>query len=270
MKTIWLKILNLINKNKTTGIIILLILILFGVIYIQRQRIEHWKDNYNNEVNLNVALNDTVRTYRNQRNELVVEKQTIQASVKRLEEINDRLTDSQKELMTRIREANKKNSIIAAALIETNAKIDSLLDASVGGDVVIDTAKKTINFNNLTAEKSFFKYDIDVNNVLPVHPDIRPTMLFKSIILPNQQFIDFSWKDDKKKGYPISFSVSNTNPYFSTVNIESYAIPNITKKHLDPNGWQKIGNFLFKHGKTVIYFGAGAVVGGGTVYLLTK
>jgi len=106
--------------------------------------------------------------------------------------------------------------------------------------------------------------------VLPAHLDTKPTLTFNSIQLPNKQFVDFYWKDNKKKGYPVTFSVSNSNPYFKVVNLESYIIPNVDKKYLDPNGWQKIGNFIFKNGKTILYVSVGAAAGAGAVYLLTR
>lgn len=258
------------KNHLLVAVIIVLILGLSGIVYYQHQRIKYWKDNYQSEVNLNEALNDTITWYQNKHKEWVAEKQTIQTTIERLEELNGKLTDNQKELLARIKEAEKNYSIIAAALIQTNAKIDSLLDKDAGGVVVIDTTNKSLNFNNLASRDSTFRYDIDVNHVLPAFADIKPSLLFKSIELPNKQFIDFYWKNDKKKGYPVTFSVSNSNPYFKTVNLDSYIIPNIDKKYLDPNGWQKIGNFIFKNGKTIIYIGVGTAIGAGTVYLLTR
>lgn len=270
MKNIWSKLWKLIKGNKLIAFVVILLLILFATVYFQHQRIQHWKDKYKDEVNINDALNDSVVYYLNKHMEWVAEKQTIQASIKKLEEINGKLTDFQKELLVRIKEIEKKNSIIAAALIQTNVKIDSLMDKDAGGQVDVDTVKKMINFNNLSSIDSSFRYDIDINNVLPAFKEIKPTLLFKSIELPNKQFISFYWKDNKKKGYPVTFSVSNSNPYFKVVNLDSYIIPKVDKKYLDPNGWQKIGNFMFKNGKTILSISVGAAAGAGAVYLLTR
>jgi hypothetical protein len=127
-----------------------------------------------------------------------------------------------------------------------------------------------VNINNLAAKDTSFIYDIDVNYVLPAYPDIKPTMLFKTIEIPNKQMVTFQWKNDKKKGYPISCMVSNSNKYIKVTNLESYAIPPLDKVHLNPNGWQKIGNFFIKNGRTILYVGVGAAAGAGGYYLLTK
>ena len=270
MKKIWQKLWELMKGNKVTTFVIVLILLLSSIVYVQKQRIEHWRDLYQDEVNLNDALSDTITHHKNRHNEWVAEKRAIQATVEKLEEINNKLTDNQKEMLIRIKEIEKKNSIIAAALIETNVKIDSLMDKDAGGIVDIDTINKKINFNNIASRDSAFKYDIDVNHVLPSHLDVKPTLLFKSLEFPNKQFINFYWKDERKKGYPVMFSVSNSNQYFKTSNIDSYIIPNIDKKHLDPTGWQKIENFLFKNGNKLFYIGIGAAGGAGAYWLLTK
>ena len=62
-------------------------------------------------------------------------------------------------------------------------------------------------------------------------------------------------------GYPVSFSITNSNDFFKTENIESYVIPNITKEHLNPNGWQKVQNFYYKNKNSVIYTTIGVGVG---------
>jgi hypothetical protein len=272
MKSIWSKLLELIKGNKVTTFVIALILILLGIVYFQNQRISHWKDKYQTEVKLKDALIDSVKYYQNARKEWVAEKLTIQETIKNLEKMYGQLSDSQKELIARIKELNKKNEVIAAALITTETKIDSLLiiAGKDGNEVTVDTTKKMINFNNLAAKDTSFVFDIDVNSVLPAHLDIKPTMLFKSIEIPNKQFATFQWKNDKKKGYPISFSISNSNKYVKVVGLESYAIPPLDKLKINPTGWQKVGNFFIKNGRTVLYVGVGAAAGAGAVYLMTK
>ena len=182
------------------------------------------------------------------------------------------LSDSQKELIQRIKELGKKNDVIAAALITTEAKIDSLLakDGSDGNVVTVDTTKKMVNINNLAAKDTSFVYDIDVNGVLPAFPGLKPYLLFKSIEIPNKQFVEFHWKNEKQKGYPIAFSISNSNKYIKTIGVDSYAIPPLDKLKLDPSGWDKFGNFMIKNGRTIMYIGIGTGIGAGTYWLLTK
>ena len=215
---------------------------------------------------------DSVDYYQNKHKEWVAEKLTIQETIKNLEKMYGQLSDSQKELLERVKELNKKNSVISAALIRTEVKVDSLLakDGVDGGTVTVDTTEKKVNFNNLVSKDSTFRYNIDVNHILPAYKDIKPTLLFKSLEFPNKQFIEFHWKNDKEKGYPIAFSTSNSNQYFKTINIDSYAIPPLDKVKLNPTGWQKVGNFFIKNGRTLVYVGVGAAAGAGGVYLLTK
>jgi hypothetical protein len=254
------------QKNRLLiAIVIVIILVLITILYFQHQRVVNLKDKYQTEVKLKDALIDDIHTYQNKEKEWVTEKLTLQGNVKDLEKIKGQLTASQKELLAKIKEVEKENSIITAALIQTNVIIDSLSHYKT----YIDTAKKAITFVDSTKN---LKYKINVGRVMPAYfqPDSLPTLTFNQFILPNTQFVEFHWKKDKKKGYPISFSVTNTNDYFKTVNIDSYAIKPITKEKLNPNGWQKIGNFFVKNGKTVATFTVGIVTGATTFWLLTK
>jgi hypothetical protein len=250
-------------KSYLTIIIIVAIIILIAIICIQNSRIKKIKNKYQTEINLKNALSDSITTYQNKEKEWVAEKLTIQGSVKDLQKINDQLNFSQKELLARVKEVEKNNSVITAALIETNVIIDSLKKYKI----YIDTTNKNIVFSDSTKN---LKYKINVGYVIPAYKDKMPTLTFQQFLLPNKQFIEFHWKNDKKKGYPIAFSVSNSNDYFKTVNIDSYAIPELTKEKVNPNGWQKIGNFFIKSGKTVIVVSVSAIGGATAFWLLTK
>jgi len=242
-------------------------IVMGGIIYFQHQKIVKLKDEKQSAENLSTALHDSITYYQNKNKEWVAEKLTIQTTIKNLEKSYGQLTDAQRELLIRIKEVNKNNDIITAALIDANFKIDSLLIN--GSEVAVDTTNKKINFNNLALKDTSFIFDIDVNHVLPSHPDVKPSMLFKSIEIPNRQFVKFNWKDDKKNGYPISCTVTNTNKYIKVVNLESFAIPSLNKLHLNPTGWQKVENFFIKNGKTIIYIGVGAAAGAGGYYMST-
>ena len=274
MNIILKKIWDFLKVNNRWAIVLVILLLLGGgtIIHFKNKKIADLKNEVKTEVKLRDALLDTINVYKNKRNELVAEKLTIQETIKKLEKIYGQLSDNQKELIQRVKELNKQNTIIAAALIETNGKIDSLLikDKENGNLVIIDTTKKKVNFNNLASKDTNFVFDIDVNNILPAFLDKKPTLLFKSLELPNKQFVEFHWKNDKKKGYPIAFSVSNSNKYIKTVGIDSYAIPPLDKLVLNPSGWDKFGNFMIKNGRTVMYIGIGAGVGAGAYWLLTK
>lgn len=266
MKNIWKKIWDFLNQKNhmLIAILIAVLISLIGIMYLQHNRIANLKDKYQAEVKLKDALIDKVSYYQNKEKEWVAEKLTIQTSIKNLEKMNSQLTDMQKDLLNRVKEIDKKNSIITAALIKTNIQIDSLLHK---GDVVVDTANKKVTYVDST---EYLKYNIVAGNVLPAHPDVKPTLEIVDLTLPNEQFVEFHWKNDKKKGYPIAFSVSNSNKYIKTVDIESYAIPELNKQVVNPNGWQKIGNFFKRTGKTIGKVGTGIAIGATAVYLIMK
>jgi len=283
MGAILLKLWNFLKVNNRWAIALVILLLFLGgtIISLKNKKIANLETEVQNGVKLRDALLDSVNFYRNKRDELVAEKLTIQETIKNLEKMYGQLTESQKELIQRIKEISKDNSVIAAALIRTEFKVDSLLHRPFDGGpkTEYDTVKKTITFTdttNLSPTSKYFKYDIVIGNVIPakfVLPDFKnteATLLFKHLIIPNEQFVDFHWKNDKKKGYPISFSISNSNKYIKVTGLESYAIPPLDKLVLNPSGWDKFGNFMIKNGRTIMYIGIGAGIGAGTYYLLTK
>ena len=259
-------ILEFLTKNNRWAIILVLILMLVGggIFTIQRNKINEWKNKHQTEVKLKNALIDTVGYYQNAYGEEVAEKLTLQASVKDLEKMNGDLTESQKELLTRVKAANQENTVIAAALVEAELLIDSLL---ANGNVVINSLDTTITFSDTTQH---IEYEIVIGKAVPAVLEIEPTLLFKHMRFPNKQEVKFEWENNKKEGYPINFSMSNSNPYYKVTEINSYAIPNLDKKVINPTGLQKVGVWLKKNGKTVGYVVGGVAVGAGGTYLLMQ
>ena len=259
-----------LNLNLSTLIIAggIILMLLFGMWKYNSYKENKLNDKLTTEINLKNALLDTITNYKNKSNEWVAEKLTIQETVKNLEKSNSQLTQSQKELVTRVKEVEKKNSIITAALISSQLKIDSLL---LAGKTVIDTTNKTITFSDKYKNGSKeMNYSFTVRNVVPAVNTIKPSFIIDSLIFPNKMFVEFHWKDDSKNGYPITFSVSNSNDFFKTVNIDSYAIPEINKNAIKPNFWRKVGNFFTGSGNTLICLGIGGAIGGTAVLLLVK
>lgn len=253
-------------KQKNNLLILIVILLLLGLgttVYFQHKKILNLKQENQIEVKLKDALLDSTNFYRNQKGEWVAEKLTLQDNIKNLNGMTAQLTASQKELLARIAELNSKNTIIAAALIESNVTIDSLKNHN---KPIVDTTNKNITFSDSTKN---LKYKINVGNVMPVIK-LTPTLTFQSLTLPNTQFIEFHWRNDKKIGYPVAFSVTNTNDYFRTINIDSYIIPEIQKPALKPTFWQKVGNFFTKSSNKWIWFGTGGLAGAEVFHLLTK
>lgn len=259
----------LLKNHLLIAIIVAVLLSLVLTVYFQRKKIINLKDKYQTEVKLRNALLDSTKYYQNKQGEWVAEKLTLQETLKNLEKINGQLSVEQKDLLARVKEANKINTVITAALIQSQITIDSLLSHGA----IIDTANKSLTFRDsvINAKKeTIFKYDITIRKAIPAFSDIKPTLMFNNILLPNTQFIDFFWKDNKKAGYPVAFSVTNTNDYFKTINIDSYAIPELKQDVLKPNFWQKMGNFFNTTGGKVVWFGIGGATGATAFWLLTK
>jgi hypothetical protein len=241
------------GNHMLVAVVAAIILILCAIVYFQHNKIVKLKDQYTTEVNLKNALLDSVHYYQNVHKEWVAERLTIQESIKNLEKMNGQLTASQKELLIRVKEVEKNSSIIAAALIETNVEIKKLRPPKV------DVKDSSIVFSDSTKN---LKYNIEIGHAKPINPGILPTLTFNKFSMPNKQFVEFHWKDEKKLGYPISFSVSNSNEYFKTVNIDSYAIPELKPEK------SKFGQWMEKNGKIVTYVGIGVAAGVGGYYLV--
>lgn len=264
------------NLNLNLGKIILfgmiILILLGGGFTLHTKQVNNLKTDLEMEVKLKNALLDTITTYVNKNNELVAEKLTIQANVKELEKNNANLTIKQKELIKRVKDVEKENEIITAALVESNFIIDSLMHE---GQTVVDDTKKTITFTDnydKTIDNIKYKldYNITIGNVVPFNTGMPTTLSFNSLKFPNEQFIEFHWKDERKDKYPIAFSVTNSNGFYQTTNINSYAIPELIKSEIKPTGWQKFGSFFTENGKKFMYIGIGGVLGVGTYVVLTQ
>jgi hypothetical protein len=251
-----------ILSNERIIIIVLLLLLGLGINFHLNQQSKAEKK-YENQVKLTEALQDSIRFSENVRGELVAEKRTIQTELNNLKKENFNLTENQKNLIKRIEESENKGRIINAALITASVKIDSL-ENLIAEAATIDTDTNTITFieNDSTSD---FQYSLLVKDVLPVESKI-PTLTFRNIEFPNQQYIEFFWDENKRKDYPVSFKVSNSNKYFKTYDIDSYAIPELDKDTVKPTTGQKIKNFFKKNGKYFIIgvagFAAGAAISG--------
>jgi hypothetical protein len=249
------------------GVLILMVILIAGWKF-HSNRVDTLKNELATEIKLKNALIDTVHTFQNKEKEWVSEKLSIQESIKNLENMNSKLTSAQNELIARVRELNKTNTVIAAALIRTQLRVDSLL---VAGGVNIDTTKKTIEFIGKYVDgNKKMNYGFTMGKVLPAYMDVKPTLKIDLLEFPNTQTIDFHWKNNKKEGYPVAFSISNSNDFYKTVSIDSYVIPEINKEVIKPNGWQKIGSFFKKTGNKFVYIGIGAGIGIATYLLIAK
>ena len=254
MKDLYLKILGNLKSYLSLKYIIpysAIILLVILTLFFRSKSIDS-EAKLSSEVKLRIALTDSITTYENERKELVSEKKTLQLDKKDLTKMNDQLTKSQKELSKRIDEISKDKILIAAALIKSQVKIDSLMKSD---EVIVNDSAKTVEFKKDTTD---IKYELLATNVRVVDPTFKPKLVFNKFILPNTQFITFNWNKDRKEGFPVSFNVSNSNPYFETVNIDSYIIPEIDKVTLKPNIFNKLGITFKNSGKAVVFIGIGA------------
>lgn len=246
-----------LNINLTTLIIVgvVIFFMIFGGFGYHFRKVNQLNQQLNEEVKLRNALIDTVRTYKNQAGELVSEKLTLQADISKLREMNESLTQSQRNLLTRIEQLNRDKRVITAALIEANAIIDSLLHT---GSTTIDPENATIRFID---KQEHLEYDILVTNVVEADSTSKTNLFIRRLTLPNEMFIEFHWQLDRRANYPVAFSVTNTSPFHQINNVESYAIPQLQKEDLDQNTWNKITQWFEKNGGVAIKVGVGGVAG---------
>ena len=247
----------------TVALIVFFILIVGGAFVwfkVSNARLVKAKAETQAEIKLRNALIADFNYYKNKNNEIVAEKLTLQATVKELTGINSQLSANQQELLKRVKSIEKSNTIIAAALIETKISLDSLR----AGNIFVDTTKNEIRVNDSTKD---IKYDFLIGKVKPISPGVKPTFKIKELTFTNTQFVEFHW-GVKKEGYPISFSISNSNKYFKTTNIDSYAIPELNKTVIKPTGWQKFTSFFGKSTNVFMTFSIGFGAGVATLLLL--
>ena len=236
---------------KTIAIIVLIVgMIIGGTIMTNRNK--RLADEIKTEVNLKNALQDVIKTYQNKEGEWVAEKLTLQADLEILEGDNLNLTENQQKLVSKVKELQKDKDVITAALVQQSATIDSLEQFATN----IDTVNHTVDF---VMDSDSLKYNIRVTNVKPLER-LQLKLLITSLIIPNEQFIEFHWENDKTT--PIAFSVTNSNPLFKTNNIDSYAIPELIKEEINPTGWEKVKAWFKENGKKIGIFAGGAVIGG--------
>jgi hypothetical protein len=201
--------------------------------------------------NLSKALLDTLHHFQTKEGDWGAEKRTMQTELSTLKDDNLNLNANQKALIKEVERQNKTATTIAAALVELSAKVEGLTNDNA---IVTDT---TVNFPFNSVD---LKYNLTVSNVKPIEFK-RPILRINSLEFPNTQKINFHWKDDKEEGNPIAFSVTNTNQYFKITDIQSYAIPELKKKEIKPNFWNKVGKFSKTTGGKIVFLGAGFVLG---------
>lgn len=256
----WIKKRIRTKAMKNTALFAILIAMV-SILTIQSNKIENLKVENDVAVKFKNALLDSVTYYQNLEGQWVAEKLSIQEDLKTLEKTNTQLNQNQKKLLKRVQEINNENIAIASALVVAEARIDSL--KTENQQLIADTINKTLTYIDST---EFLKYNILTNNVIQANKNKKSELTFIELSLPNEYNVDFFWKDEKKEGYPVAFSVTNTNKYFKVIDIQSYAIPELIKPQ---TGWDKFNGWVNKKGKWVL-IGTAGVIGATGVYFIMK
>lgn len=251
---------NIQVKLKHLIILILLMFVLFGgIVKLFSVKLDNTSSKLDQQIALTNALQDTLRKTNNYLDEEKSSKLTLQASLDKLEDQNLNLSQNQKELVARIKKVQKENSLISAALVRTEVRMDSVLNYITGEVNLKDSSLLFVQSSDSIS------FNLQVNDALPAKEFIKPKLSINSLVIPNKQFIEFKF-DDKNEYHqrPVSFSITNSNPLIKTTEIDSYIIPEVNKDAIKPTGWQKIKHFLNKRKKEIIIF----TIGGGVGYLI--
>ena len=240
-------------------LIVILVLLLGGAGWFYVNNNQKWDKKYSTELKLREALLDSMVISKNKHGELVAEKRTLQGELSDLTSDNVKLNDDQKELLGRVKTLQKEKTVISAALVRQGVRIGEL-ENIIASATEIDTINNTISFIENDTTKDF-QYDLMVSHVKPINLETPPTLRFNNIYFPNTQIVTFSFDKNERKDYPISFSVSNSNPYYQTYNIESYAIKGLSQENVNPTGWQKFGKFFTQYGKYMLVGVGGVALG---------
>ncbi len=199
---------------------ILLLLVGFGAERCQRQNLQtQWEEN----ARLQGALQDSVRVTRLANGQLRHEKKTLQGTLSQVKAHNSQLNQQQKELLAQVAILSKKpkaqGGLIAAGSIAYETGIKKPLPS------VPATATDTANVVDFTYQSDTLRYQARLRGVR-IDSTSRPRLQLTDLQLPNVATVAFQW-GTKKEGYPVSFSVQNSNPLYRVSNVESYAIPEL-------------------------------------------
>lgn len=259
---------DLIKKILDVKVIIIIILIILGYIGFSyySSKVNKINNKYKNELKLREALNSTIDTLIDVNGDLRLSKKTLQTNINRLNDLNGDLTNNQKQLLKEIKKSEENREVLAAANIRMSFIIDSL--DSIISKGLVDTINNKIDFKEKNNKD--LKYHFVVSNVRPFDKDKDVTHTIKSIDFPNEQYIDFTYeKDGKKRLYPISFTVKNSNQYMETYNIDSYIIPEINPDDFEVGFFERTWLWYQKQ-SALAKLGVGFILGGGSVYFITK
>lgn len=252
------KFIQKIKIDYKTILIIILILLMIGGYNYHVSRVDKLKADKEISDKLSAALSDTLRVYVGENGTLKYEKLVMQADINDLKNGNITLSKEKKNLVNKVEKLNKDKIVLTATVIKQKFVIDSLTSIIESDGGWSDST--TVHFER--ENNDTINYAIRVTNVAPID-DLTPRMSINWLEIPNDITVAFHWDKNKRKDYPISVSVENSNPLMKVNNIEGYAIPELQKDDIKPTFWQKIKKGLKKIKDDVVIFGIGFLAGAG-------
>jgi hypothetical protein len=231
-----------------------------GGYYYHTSRVDKLKADKEISDNLNAALTDTLRVYAGENGTLKYEKLAMQADIKDLKNGNITLSNEKKDLINKVEKANKEKTVLAATVIKQKFIIDSLTNIIEDDGGWKDST--TVQFER--ENNDTINYVVRVSNVKEIE-GVTPKMVIPWLEIPNDITVTFGWDKNKRKDYPVSVTVENSNPLMQINNIEAYAIPELQKEDVKPNFWQKVKKGLKKIKDDIVVFGVGFLAGAAVV-----
>jgi hypothetical protein len=196
------------------------------------------------------ALQDKLRTERDSQGHVRTEKLTLQGSDTQLAQVQEQLTASQRALLATVR-AYKKDEKKSGRKLIAAGRVETAVSLGPGGIPFIEAEKIS------PVDTLIFVYKSDSLNYQATVWVKEHQLVLDALSLPNVATVAFSY-NEKEPGVPVAFSITNSNPLFRTANVESYAIEGLRP---GKKGKTKVGLFLRKLGRDVLFFLGGAVVG---------
>ena len=230
-------------KINLTTILLIVILVLATLYGFKSCENNANKGKLAEEQNLKSVLNDSLHKTIEKNGQIEYSKKTLQDNVDFLKSNVNILSDNQKALLDEV----KNNKEVVSAMRD---KMDVIL-SNLNVNTVRELNDTTYAFSDSTKD---INYNIIVSGI---KASTQPKLDIQSLVIPNTQSVEFQF--DKSKGNPVSVKVVNSNKYIVIDSLDSYIIPQVTKKEVKPNIFQKTGKVI-KAVKTELIILGGVVV----------
>jgi hypothetical protein len=238
---------TLIQAFKRNFLFIIIQLIIVFLLFQYHQTVENnLETKLKEQTSLTRAMRAEMTQLKNQDNELVSSKISLNADLEEVKKNYEYLSTNQKKIVDRM---SKDKKSFAGTIADMEVRMGSL---TVDGSAVNDS---TVSFS---VESDTISFKAKVNGVAPLNNN--PKLEIKDLKIPNDMSVVFNW-GEKKDGYPSTVSIVNSNPLFKVNNIDSYVIPEIRKEEIKPTFFQRMGR-TFNTSKTPFIIGVGVGAAG--------